>query len=269
MKRKLGIIASSCSPFVDEVDLLSEIKDVGFDCFFTGRYTKEAVAALRKRADEVGLAFETIHAPFAAINTMWLPGMSYRPIYEGMEQSIKSAAEFGIPTVVTHLSSGWNAPEVNDLGLSRFDELVILADRLGVTLAFENLRKIGNVAYIVDRYEGMKHVGFCYDWGHEHCYTKTVDWMDIYCRRVACTHIHDNHGRGEEKTGDPDQHLLPFDGTVDYAHIMQKLDAYGYAGPLTLEVGMSATEQYKQMTPRAFLEDCYARLQKIAALGEQ
>jgi len=32
---------------------------------------------------------------------------------------------------------------------------------------------------------------------------------------------------------------------------------------------MSATEQYKQMTPRAFLEDCYARLQKIAALGEQ
>lgn len=267
MKRKLGIIASCCAPLVDEVDLLSEIKDVGFDCFFTGRYQSDDVCALKKRADEVGLEFETIHAPFSGINNMWLPGMSYLPVYDKMVESIESAAEFGIPTVVTHLSSGWNAPEVNDLGLSRFDELVILAERLGVTLAFENLRKIGNVAYIVDRYESMKNVGFCYDWGHEHCYTKTVDWMDIYCRRVACTHIHDNHGRGEEKTGDPDQHLLPFDGTVDYAHIMKKIHQYEYAGPLTLEVGMSATEAYQKMPPHAFLEDCYTRIKKISELG--
>lgn len=265
MKRKLGIIAS-CVPSIDEVELLSEIKDAGFDCFFTGRYQKNDIAALKKRADEVGLEFETIHAPFANINAMWLPGMSYLDVYNKMAMSIDSAAEFGIPTVVTHLSSGWNAPEVNDLGLSRFDELVIRAARQGVTLAFENLRKIGNVAYIADRYEGMKHVGFCYDWGHEHCYTKTVDWMDIYLDRVACTHIHDNHGRGMEKTGDPDEHLLPFDGNIDYAHIMRKLDEYGYTGPLTLEVGVGAAEKYQKMSPREFLKDSFARLQKIAAM---
>ena len=266
MNRKLGIISSCCLPKWSELDALAEIRDVGFDCFFTGCYQREDVAALRARADEVGLTFETIHAPFSAINAMWLPGMSYLPVYNKMLTSIDSAAEFGIPTVVTHLSSGWNAPEVNDLGLSRFDDLVIYAERRGVTLAFENLRKIGNLAYMVDRYAGMKNVGFCYDWGHSHCYTKTVDWMDIYCRRVVCTHIHDNHGRGDEPVGDPDQHLLPFDGTVDYAHIMRKLDQYGYTGPLTLEVGMSATEEYKQMDPRAFLEDCYARINKISKL---
>lgn len=266
MKRKLGIIASCCMPAMGELEALPEIKAAGFDCFFTGLYKREDIAALRKRADEVGLEFETIHAPFANINAMWLPGMSYLDVYDKMEQSIDSAAEFGIPTVVTHLSSGWNAPEITELGLSRFDELVIRAEKRGVTLAFENLRKIGNLAYIADRYENMKHVGFCYDWGHEHCYTKTVDWMDIYCRRVACTHIHDNHGRGETKTGDPDQHLLPFDGTVDYAHIMRKIEQYGYEGPLTLEVGMSATEEYQKMTPRAFLDECYARVKKISEL---
>ena len=266
MKRKLGIIASCASPFVDELDVLPEIREVGFDCFFTGRYQLNDIRALKKRADEVGLEFETIHAPFSGINNMWLPGMSYLDIYKKMITSIDSAAECGISTVVTHLSSGWAAPEVNDLGLSRFDEIVIHAEKRGVTLAFENLRKIGNLAYIADRYEHMKNVGFCYDFGHEHCYTKTVDWMDIYLDRVACTHIHDNHGRSMEKTGDPDQHLLPFDGTVDYEHIMRKLDEYGYAGPLTLEVGMGATEAYKQMTPRAFLEDCYARVKKISEL---
>ena len=266
MKRKLGIIASCAMPVVDELDALADIREVGFDCFFTGRYQKNDVAALKKRADEVGLEFETIHAPFANINAMWLPGMSYLDVYDKMITSIDSAAEFGIPTVVTHLSSGWNAPEVNDLGLSRFDELVIHAERRGVTLAFENLRKIGNVAYIVDRYEHMKHVGFCYDWGHEHCYTKTVDWMDIYCKRVACTHIHDNHGRGAEKVGDPDEHLLPFDGTIDYAHVMRKLDEYEYAGPLTLEVGMSASEEYKKMAPKAFIQQAYDRIKKISEL---
>lgn len=267
MNRKLGIIASCLSRMgISEYDALPLIRDAGFDNFFSGWYKREDIAKLKKRADEVGLEFETIHAPFAGINNMWLQGMGYLDIYNKMVESIHAASEAGIPTVVTHLSSGWAAPEVCDLGLSRFDELVILAQRLGVTLAFENLRKIGNLAYMADRYEGVKNVGFCYDFGHGHCYTKTVDWMDIYLDRVVCTHIHDNHGRGMEKTGDPDEHLLPFEGTIDYAHIMRKLDEYGYAGPLTLEVGAGEREIAKNVTPQEYLVDCYARVKKISEL---
>lgn len=265
MHYKFGII-SECLPGIAPVDALPKIREAGFDCFFTGRYHLEDVMALRHRADEVGLEFETIHAPFSGINRMWLAGMSYLGIYEQMKESIDSAAEAGVPTVVLHLSSGWGAPEICDLGLARFDELVVHAAHRGVTLAFENLRKIGNLAYIADRYEGMDNVRFCYDWGHEHCYTKTVDWMDIFCRRVACTHIHDNLGRGEEKAGDPDLHLLPFDGNLDYAHVMRKLEEYGYRGPLTLEVGAGVTEEYEKMTPEAFLAECYARLERISKL---
>ncbi len=36
------------------------------------------------------------------------------------------------------MSSGWNPPELTDLRLSRFDEIVNYADSKNVTLAFEN-----------------------------------------------------------------------------------------------------------------------------------
>ena len=90
--------------------------------------------------------------------------------------------------------------------------------------------------------------------------------MDIFCRRVACTHIHDNLGRGEEKAGDPDLHLLPFDGNTDYAHVMRKLEEYGYRGPLTLEVSAGVAEEYEKMSPEAFLAECHARLERISKL---
>ena len=47
---------------------------------------------------------------------------------------------------------------------------------------------------------------------------------------------------------------------------MRKLDEYEYAGPLTLEVGMSAAEKYKKMEPKAFIQDAYNRIKKISEL---
>ena len=82
---------------------------------------------------------------------------------EYMKESIDTAANNGIGMVITHVSSGWNPPPVNDLGLSRFDKLVLYAKERGITLAFENLRLLGNLACLVDRYEKEENVRFCFD----------------------------------------------------------------------------------------------------------
>lgn len=265
MKRKLGIIAS-CLKDIATVDALDKIKAAGFETIFTGEYKYEDVAPIKEKADALGLVYETIHAPFRAINDMWIPGMKYLGIYEALKTSIDSAAACGIPYVITHVSSGWNPPEVNDLGLQRYDELVLYAREKGVTLAFENLRLLGNLSYLADRYRGMKNVAFCFDCGHEHCYTKTVSMIDVFTTHICCTHIHDNHSRPLEDTvNDFDEHLLPFDGTYDYAKMMRKLDEYGYAGPLTLEVSMHRPE-YLCMTHEEFLSTCYERIKKISEM---
>ena len=106
-------------------------------------------------------------------------------------------------------SSGWNPPQVNDLGLSRYDEIVLYAEKRGITVAFENLRMVGNLAYLIDRYEHCDNVRFCFDCGHEHCYTKTVSMIDVFTNRICCTHIHDNMGK-------EDEHLIPGDGIIDW-----------------------------------------------------
>jgi hypothetical protein len=130
----------------------------------------------------------------------------------------------------------------------------------------ENLRMLGNLACLVDRYESLSHVRFCFDCGHEHCYTKTVKLMDVFTNRVCCTHIHDNHGRPfDDKVNDHDEHLLPFDGTYDYEQMMRKLDEYGYAGSLMLEVAQNR-EEYRRMTHEAFLSTCYERIRRISEL---
>lgn len=265
MQRKLGIVAS-CLDGVSELDALKKIKDAGFETFFTGAYKNDDVRAIKGRADELGLKYEFIHAPFRGINQMWMPGVGYDKIFGQMKESIDSASNNGVPTVITHVSSGWHPPQVNDLGLSRYDELVLYARDRGVVLAFENLRLLGNLACLVDRYEGMDNVRFCFDCGHEHCYTKTVSLLDVFTTRVCCTHIHDNHGRAlDDKINDFDEHLLPFDGTYNYERMMRKLDEYGYSGSLMLEVGQH-TEEYRQMSAEAFLATAYERIKKISQM---
>ena len=91
MKRKLGIV-SECLVGEDSVSSLEKIKKAGFDCFFTNRCDLESVSSLVKKADELGLTCDFIHAPFAGINNMWLAGMDYLNVMSGMKHSIDTAA---------------------------------------------------------------------------------------------------------------------------------------------------------------------------------
>lgn len=266
MERKLGIVAS-CLHGVSERDALEKIRAAGFETFFTGSYKNDDVRAIKQRADELGLEYEFIHAPFRNINQMWTAGMGYLEVFDYMKESIDAAANNGIKYVITHVSSGWNPPAVNDLGLARYDEIVLYAKEKGVVLAFENLRLLGNLACLVDRYEKLDNVRFCFDCGHEHCYTKTVSMMDVFTTKVCCTHIHDNCGRAlEDKVNDFDQHLLPFDGSYNYEKMMRKLDEYGYAGSLMLEVGQNSRSDYLAMSHEEFLATAYERIKKISQM---
>lgn len=266
MKRKLGINVE-CLRGVHYSEALPLIKAAGFDSYFSSRKNVDEVRDMKRIGDELGLTLEFIHAPFSGINNMWVPGMDYLTIYNGMKESILTAAELGIPYVIMHVSSGWNPPEITDLGLARYDSLVELAIEKGVVLAFENLRKVGILSYFVDRYRNIDNVRFCYDCGHEHGYTKHVRWMDIFQNKMVSTHIHDNMSRPDyDESFDPDTHLLPFDGTCDYERMMRDLDKYGFEGALVLEVNNVSKPEYKEWTYEEFLATCYERIKKISEM---
>ena len=265
MKRQLGITCD-CITQNSPLDNLDIIKDTGFDCFFTEHDDMKTVSEIREKADKLALDFEFIHAPFSGCNKMWQTGEEYLPLFNSIKSCIDSASANKVRTIILHVSSGWTPPPVNDLGLSRFDELVAYAADKNVNVAFENLRKLGNLACLMDRYESTKNVGFCLDCGHEHCYTETVPFMDLFGKRLLCTHIHDNFGRTKNANSWDDLHYLPFDGEIDYAKLIRKLDEYAYQGSLMLEVFNDRKQEYAEMSAEAFIQTAFQRIKKISLL---
>ena len=264
---RCGIMAS-CLPGKTEYEALDLIRDAGFEAVFSDDNDPARVYELKNKCEKLGLSLDFLHAPFRGINDFWVPGLAYRALREGIYRCIDAAAGAGVPAVVCHVSSGWFPPQLSDIGFSRFDDLVDYAIGKGVKVAFENLRKVGNLAAIMERYEKIPEVVFCYDCGHEHCYTETVHFLELYAPRLFCTHIHDNHGRDHnDYLADTDEHLMPFDGDFDYADMMRRIRRSGYTGALTLEIGKS--RQYLEETDEAFLRIAFERITRIAQLGDE
>ena len=271
MNRKLGVSAK-CLAGIAPIDALPYIKEAGFECFFIDQRSLEDTRALKEAGDKLGLDFEFIHATWRYkdamgghffMNEFFQPGLSYLPLFDATIEALDIAAECGIPCICQHITSGWVAPPATDIGFERFDRLVEHAIKRGVKLSLENLRNYGLLAALLERYERVPEVGFCYDNGHEHCYTETVPFLDLWGKRTFCTHLHDNFGRDkEDPMKDADYHLLPYDGNFDYAEMIRKMDRHGYSGSLTLEV--SQYGKYKEMSPKDFLAMLYERTVRLS-----
>lgn len=246
----------------DDAEVLKKIKDAGFDAVFSNKYDIKQVEYISDEAKKLGLYVEFLHAPFRGINSIWEPGLDFLPLKKTILQSIDSASAFDIPIIIMHVDSGWNPPKICDTGLNRFDELVEYADKKGVTIAFENIRNFGTLAAMMQRYRSIENVGYCYDCGHEHCYTETVHFTELFGPKLVCTHIHDNVGR--DGRDDPDDHLMMFDGNIDYADMMKRLNGIGYDGSLTVELEKDG--RYDHMTDDEYIKTAYERIVKISKL---
>jgi sugar phosphate isomerase/epimerase len=261
MKREYGI-NSDCIAGQSEITTLELIKKIGFSSFFTNACNNEKVKELKAKADELGLTFEFIHAPFRGINAIWEEGDGYLSIYNGMIEAIDSASNNNIPSVIIHTSSGWNPPNVSEIGIERYDNLLKYSKEKGVNLVLENLRSYKHLACFTDRYKNESFVKYCFDFGHQHCYTPTVDFISIFADKTAYTHIHDNHGYIDNVI-DGDEHLLPFDGTCDYNKIINDLETNNYTGSLMLEVSNSARKDYKELSAEEFILTAFERAKKL------
>ena len=132
---------------------------------------------------------------------------------------------------------------------------------LDYEIAFENQRKPDRLAWAFEKFGRMPHVGFCFDCGHEGCFTQGVQFLPLYGDRVLCTHIHDNDCvQGE------DLHVLPFDGKLDFGRVARQIRESRYAGPLTLEIHAVNSNKYDFMTLQAFLERAAHSIKRLRSM---
>lgn len=195
------------------------------------------------------LSIENVHLPFSGINDLWIDNINGDDYEKMIINSIKQCESFQIPTVVMHLTRGDNPPAACKTGLNRIKRIVDTAENLNVNIALENLRKSDYIDYIFEEISSPK-LGFCYDSGHNNCFTPERDFLKNYGDKLFALHLHDNDGID-------DLHMLPFDGNIEWEKIKNKIDDTYYSGAISLEVERGRHEKYRNMSAEEFLRRAF------------
>ena len=252
-------IAINTLPGMTEEEYICTAAELGFTATFDmGAKPRETLARLGDLCAANGIAFETLHAPWGHINDIWLPGDDGDQMLEELKDTIDKCGLVGAPIAVVHLSSKMNPPTITDVGRGRFEALVSYAQSKQMKIAFENQRKLFNLAWAMETFRSEDGVGFCWDCGHEGCFTPGLEFMPLFGNRLICTHIHDNSG-----IFDADQHLIPFDGSLDFSRIARQLREADWQGTLMLELKV-----YRDIPPKEYLFRAAAAAKRLAQMAE-
>ena len=214
---------------------------------------------------ENGILCETLHAPYDRINDLWGEDEAAADrMLARLKDSVDKCHRYGIGVTIVHLSSGRPMPPFHERGLRRFEELFRYAREKGVIPALENQRYLGNLAYFMDCYQSP---GFCWDCGHEYGFSKGIRFLELFGHRAVALHIHDN------RCGDStDDHLIPFDGSIDFEQVTQMLAESGYAGTLMLEISKAVTPGgvpvYAHLTDEEYIRRAAEAAHRLADMVE-
>lgn len=139
------------------------------------------------------------------------------------------------------------------------EELQAIATPLGVRVALEvfpnELSRPGALAYLIERVLDSADVTICLDVGHAHLEGDVIDAIEAVSEHLAAVEVHDNRGRH-------DDHLLPFEGTVDWPAVLTTIQKVGYDGALILEI--AAKGSTKETLAKA--QQARQRMERLLAM---
>ena len=260
--RKIGINTGAIGG-LSENDYVKLISELGFNCTFTG--VKKTVADQVASAElfaKHGIEYETLHAPFGHINDIWLDCEGGDMMLSELTTSVDHCKAAGVGILVVHLSSGLTPPSITDIGRARFAKLMEHAEKCGVIIAYENQRMLGNIAWAFEEFASSEYIGFCWDCGHEHCFTNGRQYMPLFGKKLVCTHIHDNSGIFND-----DSHYIPFDGSFDYQRFARQINEAEYTGSLMLEViAGNGKGFYDGVAPEVYLQKAADAVKKLRTM---
>lgn len=248
----------------DELSLRHQaqlMRENGFTKTFDFPSSKQTMESNAKLLSEYGISYDTLHAPFSGINNIWKKGDDGDMMLSRLLDGVDKCVTVGAKVLIVHLSSGIPAPRINDVGFSRFDALMEYAAKNNIKIAYENQRFVANIAAVMESYEDA---GFCWDVGHEGCFAFGKKYMPLFGDRLSALHLHDNH-----KVFNTDEHLIPFDGKLDYKYIASAIGKRKYTGTLMLEVIRHNSHYYDDVSPEQYYKRAGAAAKKLKQMIEK
>lgn len=263
----LSAIITAFDPNITCNDAMSMIASAGFDAvslswepLHIDYKTQNGQKQILRLADKYGLLIESIHAPWRTELGLLDERWRKREIDSNIA-AIVAAGQMGIEYVIIH--AGWGDADKNinqkriDATLRSMDELNECAIENKVKIAVENLQGVPSrqlTERILQEFP-QEHIGFCHDTGHEHCSLDCFKALESMGNRLFCTHVHDDTGHGK------DDHLLPYEGTIEwdlYAKIMGRLN---YSGYLLIESIRNKTDGFDNSME--FLKEAKIRVDRL------
>lgn len=123
-------------------------------------------------------------------------------------------------------------PRKLDAAFWSLEQLVLFAHQCGVRILLENIPNELSAPMTLKQFiesTHMKDLGVCFDTGHAHLGEGVERSFELLRDWIVSTHVHDNKG-------DKDEHLFPFDGTIDWQKTIPLLRDAPRALPVVLEL---------------------------------
>jgi len=236
--------------------LLAEIARAGITSveIFCGTFHFNCVAAqpVRELAGslaEYGLTLHALHAPNerdtapgrgsgVPISIADPERIRRQDAVDEIKRALEVAETIPFRFFTQDLATGHQAadPRKYDAAFNSLEILAVFAKHRGVTIALQNTpNELGSPASLAQfiRDTHLHNLGFCFDIGHAHMEGGAEAGLHLMRDRVVTAHVHDNHG-------EKDEHLLPWEGTIDWDAALGEFANAPEPLPLVLELKETA-----------------------------
>ena len=198
----------------------------------------------KRLADKAGATIWQVHGPWR-----WPPADDTAEAraerFEKMARSIRAARLLGAKYWVIHPIMPFGIDDIKqnksaqtkELNIEFMRQLLEVAKREEVTVCLENMPfkkfSISSPAAIIEIVEEIGDPAFamCLDTGHANVnaeWDSPAEAIRKYGKYIKALHIHDNRGNN-------DDHLAPFEGTIDWEDFSSALKETDFNGVISLE----------------------------------
>jgi sugar phosphate isomerase/epimerase len=260
-------------------DHLAAIRSHGFEAVevFATRshfdyHDAAAIEQLAAWLSETHLALHGIHAPITdrfGAGDQWGEVISNAVPDNARRQHAVREADAAlniarrIPTevFVVHLGTTASKGGENSRGaaLKSAEEICGLAKSAGVRVAFEvipnDISRAQALVTLLERDLESRRAGICMDFGHAFLMGDIADAVETAAEHLITTHVHDNRRK-------QDEHLVPFEGTIDWDAALMSMQKIGYDGTYLMEIANPGSTDAALAAARTARE----RFERILAL---
>jgi sugar phosphate isomerase/epimerase len=236
--------------------LLTEIARAGFSgvqifcsAFHFNYGSPESIRELANSLNECGLTLHSLHAPTdrdsargpgsgLAVSISEPERIRRQDAVDEVKRALDVAETIPFRYLVQHLGSSRQAADQRNLdaAFGSLEQLAVFAKHRGVAIALENTPSEIGAPVFLTRFVKETHLSdlrFCFDIGHAHMEGGAEAGFHLMRDRVVTAHIHDNHG-------EKDEHLLPWEGTIDWDAALGEFASMPEPLPLVLELKETA-----------------------------